>query len=266
MEPRELERRWLQFRASLDPALREQLIVQYAPLVKYVIGRTPVSLPGLLSSEDILSYGTIGLIQAVDRFDPTQGVKFETYAIRRIRGSIIAAIRSFQPVSRETTRRAREVEQGCDALTQQLGRAPTDEELADHLGVTVHDLQALLLESSVTTVSLDAPLGEAVEGESLSLVDQLADPAAPGIEHELERQQLYQDLVQAIEQLPERDRLVITLYYYEELSLKEIGAVLEVSVSRVSQLHAAAVFRLRALLRGVRAAPLRERRGAGVVA
>src|SRR5919198_1032946 len=110
MQPAELEQRWLQFRVQPDPALREQLIVQYAPLVKYVLGRMAVSLPGLLTSEDLLSYGTIGLIQAVDRFDPAQGVKFETYAIRRIRGSIIDAIRSLHPLSRDTNRRARAFE------------------------------------------------------------------------------------------------------------------------------------------------------------
>src|SRR5919205_563882 len=131
--PSDLERRWLEFRRTRDPRLREELILQYAPLVKYVLGRTAVSLPGTLTSDDILSYGTIGLIQAVDRFDPTQGVKFETYAIRRIRGAILDAIRSLHPISRDANRRAREVEHAYDSLTQRLGRLPTEEEVSENL-------------------------------------------------------------------------------------------------------------------------------------
>ena len=119
-----LQELWTLHHGSRDPALRERLIVQYAPLVKYVVGRMAVSLPGLLNTEDILSYGTIGLIQAVDRYDPSVGVKFETYAIRRIRGSIIDAIRSLHQLSRDANRRGRELEQAYDTLTQQLGRLP----------------------------------------------------------------------------------------------------------------------------------------------
>ncbi len=117
---------WEEFYDRRDPALRERLILQYAPLVKYVVGRMAVSLPGMLNHEDLLSYGTIGLIQAVDRFDPSHGVKFETYAIQRIRGAIIDAVRGLQPRSRDTYRRARELEDAYDALTQRLGRTPED--------------------------------------------------------------------------------------------------------------------------------------------
>src|ERR671933_2779747 len=127
MTTAELEQLWTLHRGSQDPALRDRLIMQYAPLVKYVVGRMAVSLPGLLNHEDLLSYGTIGLIQAVDRFDPGHGVKFETYAIQRIRGAIIDAVRGLQPRSRDTYRRARELEDAYDALTQRLGRTPEDE-------------------------------------------------------------------------------------------------------------------------------------------
>src|SRR5436190_8102038 len=158
MQLSEIEHNWIQFRASRDPKLRDKLILQYAPLVKYVVGRTAVSLPGLLSSEDILSYGTIGLIQAVDRFDPSMGVKFETYAIRRIRGSILDAIRSLHPLSRDTNRRARELEQAYDSLIHRLGRMPDEAEVAEQLGLSLADFRALLLEVSTTIVSLDSPL------------------------------------------------------------------------------------------------------------
>ena len=249
MEPSETERHWLQFRANQDPALRERLILQYAPLVKYVVGRTAVSLPGLLSSEDILSYGTIGLIQAVDRFDPTVGVKFETYAIRRIRGSILDAIRNLHPLSRDANRRAREVEQAYEQLTQQLGRMPDEREVAEQLGISVDELHTVLLEASATIVSLDTPLSDGNDGDRLSLIDQLADENQPDVTSQVERKQLYRALVQAIEQLPKRDRLVISLYYHDDLTLREISEVLGVSTSRVSQLHAAAVFKLRGMLR-----------------
>ncbi|HLI28760.1 MAG TPA: FliA/WhiG family RNA polymerase sigma factor [Chloroflexota bacterium] len=242
-----IEQRWEQFTRHHDPALRDQLILQYAPLVKYVVGRMVVSLPGLLSNEDILSYGTIGLIQAVDRFDPSQGVKFETYAIRRIRGAILDAIRSLHPISRDANRRAREIEHAYDTLVQQLGRLPTDAEVSQHLGVSLDELHQRLADATATILSLDSPLGD--EDEHLTLLDQLADDSLPSVAEQVERNELYRRLVAAIRALPERDRLVITLYYYEELTLKEISEVLGVSTSRVSQLHAAAVLKLRAALR-----------------
>ena len=124
----ELEVLWVRLCDTRDPALREKMIVQYAPLVKYVVGRMAVSMPGVLSSEDIISYGTIGLIQAVDRYDPSVGVKFETYAIRRIKGAIIDAIRSLQQLSRDASRRARDLDHAYDDLTQRLGRLPTTRE------------------------------------------------------------------------------------------------------------------------------------------
>ncbi|MBX5492594.1 MAG: FliA/WhiG family RNA polymerase sigma factor [Chloroflexi bacterium] len=247
MQAAQIEQRWEQYVRHHDPAVRDQLILQYAPLVKYVVGRMVVSLPGLLNNEDILSYGTIGLIQAVDRFDPRQGVKFETYAIRRIRGAILDAIRSLHPVSRDANRRAREIEHAYDDLVQRLGRLPSDEEVSEHLGLTVEELQQRVADATATILSLDSPLGE--EDEHLTLLDQLADDSLPGVAEQVERDDLYRHLVAAIRALSERDRLVITLYYYEELTLKEISEVLGVSTSRVSQLHAAAVMKLRAALR-----------------
>jgi RNA polymerase sigma factor for flagellar operon FliA len=247
MQAASTEQRWELYARHHDPALRDQLILQYAPLVKYVVGRMVVSLPGLLSNEDILSYGTIGLIQAVDRYDPSQGVKFETYAIRRIRGAILDAIRSLHPISRDANRRAREIEHAYDALVQQLGRLPTDEEVSAHLGLSVDELQQRLADASATILSLDSPIGD--DDEHLTLLDQLADDSELGVAEQVERDDLYRHLVAAIRCLPERDRLLITLYYYEELTLKEISEVLGVSTSRVSQLHAAAVLKLRAALR-----------------
>lgn len=256
MQTAELDELWADLCATRDPVLRDRMIVQYAPLVKYVVGRMAVSMPGLLASEDIISYGTIGLIQAVDRYDPSVGVKFETYAIRRIKGAIIDAIRGLQQLSRDASRRTRDLDHAYDDLVQSLGRIPTNREVAQHLGISAAELNQTLVDASISVVSLDSPLGEAVDGERPSLLEQIADEDAPGVHDQVERQHLYEALVQAIQDLSERDRLVINLYYYEELTLKEISAVLGVSTSRVSQLHAAAVFRLRAALRANIAQPV----------
>ena len=249
MQATEIESLWTRFCATRDPALRERMIVQYAPLVKYVVGRMAVSMPGLLATEDIIGYGTVGLIQAVDRYDPSVGVKFETYAIRRIKGAILDAIRSLQQLSRDASRRTRDLDHAYDELLQKNGRMPTNREVADHLGLSADEMRQALMDASISVVSLDTPMGETADGDRPSLLDQITDDDAPGVSDQVERQHLYKALVKAIEELSERDRLVINLYYYEELTLKEISEVLGVSTSRVSQLHAAAVFRLRAALR-----------------
>lgn len=249
----DLQTRWEQFCTDRQPELRESLILQYAPLVKYVIGRMAVSLPGLLNHEDLLSYGTIGLIQAVDRFDPLQGVKFETYAIRRIRGSILDSIRSLHPLSRDANRRARDIEHAYDELILRNERMPSDKEVAEHLGLTVAQFHTMLVEASATIVSLDTPLGDVGEGDRAALIDQIADENAPDLADQVDQRDLKRALIRALENLSERDRLVISLYYYEELTLREISEVLGVSTSRVSQLHAAAIFKLRGMLRAARA-------------
>ena len=246
----ETEQLWVRHCRDRDPVLRERLIVQYAPLVKYVMGRMAVSMPGLLSNEDIISYGTIGLIQSVDRYDPAIGVKFETYAIRRIKGSILDAIRSLQALSRDASRRARDLDHAYDELIHTMGRMPTNREVADHLGMSGEEFSHALQDASLSVVSLNNASGpDSGEGERPSLIDQIADEDTPDVATQVERKQLYKALVQALQQLSERDRLVINLYYYEDLTLKEISEVLGVSTSRVSQLHAAAVFKLRAALR-----------------
>ncbi|MGE3272339.1 MAG: FliA/WhiG family RNA polymerase sigma factor [Chloroflexota bacterium] len=254
----DLEGLWTSFCATRDSALRERMIVQYAPLVKYVVGRMAVSMPGVLSSEDILSYGTIGLIQAVDRYDPSVGVKFETYAIRRIKGSILDAIRSLQQLSRDAAKRTRDLDHAYDELVQLHGRAPTNRELARHMGISGEELNQAMLDASLSVVSLSNPSGGDAggDGDRPSLMEQIADENTPGVDLQVEKHHLYAALVQAIQDLSERDRLVINLYYYEELTLKEISEVLGVSTSRVSQLHAAAVFRLRNALRAYIAQPV----------
>jgi len=240
---------WVRLRAG-DRGARDELVVRYAPLVKYVIGRMAISLPAAMDSDDVLSAGTVGLLHAIDRFDPDQGVRFETYALQRIRGSIIDTIRSLSPLSRGAGRRARLLDETTAILAQRLGRAPTQEELARELGVDQSELGRMLLESAHVIISLDgAGSGGDDEGEVQSLRDLLHNADEAGTDEVVEENELVERLSSAIDSLPPRDRLVLNLYYHEELTLKEISRVIEVSESRVSQIHTAAVMKLCALLR-----------------
>jgi RNA polymerase sigma factor FliA len=240
---------WVRLRTG-DRSARDELVVKYAPLVKYVIGRMAISLPAAMDSDDVLSAGTVGLLHAIDRFDPDQGVRFETYALQRIRGAIIDTIRSLSPLSRGAGRRARLLDETTAALAQRLGRAPTQEELAHELGVDQAELGRMLLESAHVIISLDgASSGGEDDGEVQSLRDLLHDPDEAATDEVVEENELVDRLSGAIDSLPPRDRLVLNLYYHEELTLKEISRVIEVSESRVSQIHTAAVMKLRALLR-----------------
>ncbi len=240
---------WVRLRQG-DRGARDELVVRYAPLVKYVIGRMAISLPAAMDSDDVLSAGTVGLLHAIDRFDPDQGVRFETYALQRIRGAIIDTIRSLSPLSRGAGRRARLLDETAALLAQRLGRAPTQDELARELGVDQAELGRMLLESAHVIVSLDGANGGGDdEGEVQSLRDLLHDPDEAATDEVVEENELVERLSSAIDSLPPRDRLVLNLYYHEELTLKEISRVIEVSESRVSQIHTAAVMKLRALLR-----------------
>lgn len=239
---------WVRLRGG-DRGARDELVVRYAPLVKYVIGRMAISLPSAMDSDDVLSSGTIGLLHAIDRFDPEQGVRFETYALQRIRGAIIDTIRSLSPLSRGAGRRARLLDETTSLLAQRLGRAPTQEELAQELGVDQAELGRMLLESAHVIVSLDGSNSGDDDGDTQTLRDLLHNPNEPTTDQVVEDNELVDRLSAAIDSLPQRDRLVLNLYYHEELTLKEISRVIEVSESRVSQIHTAAVMKLRALLR-----------------
>jgi len=235
---------WERYFQEHDPAVREQLILQYAPLVKYVMGRLAISLPAILDYEDILSFGTIGLIEAVERFDHTKGVKFETYAISRIRGAIIDALRSLDRLPRSVRQKAREANEAILRLTNELGRDPTDEEVAAALNVAPEAYRKTQIESSWITVSLDN-LGVTDGEEDSGGAMAVADPDGEDFSIDLERQELIGDLAGAIRDLPDREQLILSLYYKEELTMREVSEVLGISESRVCQLHARALSRLR---------------------
>jgi RNA polymerase sigma factor FliA len=228
-----------------DPAARQALILRYAFLVKFVAGRLAIFLPPAISSEDLLSHGTIGLIESVDRFDPDLGVKFETFASRRIWGAMIDALRGLSELPRSTTRQVRALESAIADLQCEFGRSPSTAEIAKHLQMSEAAVSNLLVAASFSMVSLDATSGSSGDDEGPSLLDLLVsegdDPA-----DDVEREEQMAMLSREIDRLPDRERLVLVLYYHEELTLKEIGKVLGVTESRVSQLHSMAISRLRA--------------------
>jgi RNA polymerase sigma factor for flagellar operon FliA len=225
-------------------------VVAYSPLVKYVAGRMSSGLPAHVEEADLISYGLVGLISAISRFDLSREIKFETYAIPRIRGAIIDELRSLDWVPRSVRARAREFERTNMKLEARLQRAPTDEEMADALELTIDDFQDALLQiSNSTIVALDELWSVSDStGDQVSLLDTLPDRGAPDPQSIVDQGELRDRIADAIAALPEREKLVIALYYYENLTLREIGEVLGVTESRVSQLHTKAVLRLRSKL------------------
>jgi RNA polymerase sigma factor FliA len=245
---------WRQYRTKPgDKALRDRLILTYAPLVKYVAGRLGSGLPAHVDDDDLISYGLLGLIGAIERYDPDRDVKFETYAIARIKGSIIDELRAMDWVPRSVRARARDIERAIAELERKLHRAPTDEEIAEKIGVTTGDLEDSLTDISRSSIAaLDElwTVNTGGGGDQIALIDTIEDTDAPDPQGSLSETEMKEAIGEAIARLPEREKLVVTLYYYEELTLREIGEVLGVTESRVSQLHTKAVLRLKARLSG----------------
>ena len=227
---------------------RDAAILQYAPLVKYVVGRLAIGLPAILDYEDILSYGTIGLIEALVRFDDSKGVKFETYAISRIRGAIIDNLRSLDRLPRSVRQKIKRLEQVTVAMTAELGREPTDQELALAMGMSREQYNQMLVDSSWVTVSLDGLLDRDDNNDGSGATEMPADPNEEDFTRRLEKRQMLDALSGAVKALPEREWLIVSLYYKDEMTMKEIAQILEISESRVCQLHGRALSRLRARL------------------
>ena len=243
----ELKDLWRRYKRDGDEKARERLVVAYSPLVKYVSGRMASGLPAHVEEADLISYGLGGLISAIERFELEREIKFETYAITRIKGSIIDELRSLDWVPRSVRARARAIERANTKLEHKLQRAPTDEEMAKELEMSVGDFQDALLQISNSTVAALDELWTVSDasGDSVSLLDTLQDPGAPDPAAVMDATDLKDRIADAIARLPEREKLVVALYYYENLTLREIGEVLGVTESRVSQLHTKAVLRLR---------------------
>ena len=246
----ELRDLWRRYKTAADDRARERLVIAYSPLVKYVAGRMASGLPAHVEESDLISYGLVGLISAIQRFEPERDIKFETYAITRIKGAIIDELRSLDWVPRSVRARAREIERTNSKLEHRLQRAPTDEEMAAELDMSVDDFQDALLQISNSSVAALDELWTVSDasGDQVSLLDTLQDPDAPDPAHVMDMTDLKDRVADAIARLPEREKLVVALYYYENLTLREIGEVLGVTESRVSQLHTKAVLRLRSRL------------------
>ncbi len=244
-----LARLWRDYKSSGNPDLRERLILHYAPLVRYVAGRVGVGLPANVEQGDLVSYGVFGLIDAIDKYDLGRSIKFETYAINRIRGSIIDELRSIDWIPRSVRTKARDVERAISSLESRFQRTPTEGEIASELGLSVADLRQVFSQVSyVHVAALDELLGGAERGERSTLGDTLEDDRAAAPGEALDDEETRVLLARTIHTLPEREQVVVTLYYYEGLTLAEIGVVLDVTESRICQLHTKAMMSMRARL------------------
>jgi len=254
-EPAAITKFWEDFKSTGSMDARNRLVVHYSALVKYVAGRLSTGLPNNIEQADLVSYGMFGLIDAINKFEPERGFKFETYAMSRIRGSIIDELRSIDWVPRSLRAKARAVEKAYTKLEHELLRTPTDAEVAEELNTSEADLQDVFTQISFFgLVALEETLSAGADrSESVTLGDTIPDPGiGPVGAFEIEETKLL--LAQSINRLPEREKIVLTLYYYEGLTLGEIGGVLGVTESRVCQIHTKAVIQLRSKM----AAPQRE--------
>ena len=228
---------WDSFRADPDVETRNRLVLQYSPLVKYVAGRLRTRLPESVEYADLVSDGIIGLMEAIERFDPGRGLSFQTFAVPRIRGAMVDALRALDWVPRSVRDKVRQVEEAQRTLEAKLGRLPEDPEIAAELGISVRALREIYARVAVTGVATM---------EDLELADDLSAAAA----EEIEDEQAKAALLGVVGELPERDQVIIALYYFEGFTLAEIGRVLGVTESRVSQLHSRATMMLRNKLSG----------------
>ena len=245
----ELRELWHRYKHDGDDSARERLVVAYSPLVKFIAGRMASGLPAHVEESDLVSYGLLGLIGAIERYDLEREIKFETFAVARVKGAIIDELRSLDWVPRSVRAKARDVERAHAALEGKLGRAPTDEEMAERLEMTTEEFNASLLDIANSSVLALDDLWTFADpdggGGQISVLDTIRDPGAVDPEAEADTAELKDRLADAIESLPDRERLVVALYYYENLTLREIGEVLGVTESRISQLHTKAVLALR---------------------
>ncbi len=240
---------WVEYKKAREPKLREYFIKKYAPLVKYVAGKVAVGMPHNVEFDDLVSYGTFGLLDAIEKYDPTKEVKFKTYAMTRVRGGIFDELRNVDWIPRSIRQKAKQVEKIILELENRMGRTAEDEEIAHELDIDIEEFHDLMSKISGTSlISLNDVWHGNDENEEMVFVDTLESPEALNPDTIVEREEIKNMIVECIKKLPDREKKVIVLYYYEDLTLKEIGEVLEVTDSRVSQLHTKAIMRLRGRL------------------
>lgn len=244
---------WKEYRQTKKDEIRGYLVEKYSPLVKHVAGRVAIGMPQNVEFDDLVSYGIFGLLDAIEKFDPDREIKFKTYAMTRIRGSIFDELRSVDWIPRSIRQKAKQLEQIIGMLENKEGKTVEDEAIAKELGVSMGEYSSLLTKLSGTSlVSLNDIWFLGDENDEVSFMETLEAPANLNPDVIIEKEEIKNIIVEAIKTLPEKEKKVIVLYYYEDLTLKEIGEVLEVTESRISQLHTKAVMRLRSKLSKVK--------------
>ena len=247
MKP-DLMQLWQRFKEEDDQNAREELVIHYSYLVKYMANRMAINLPSSVEVDELISYGIEGLIEAADKFDYQRKIKFETYAIARIKGAMIDGLRAMDWVPVSVRQKSKELEKAYNRVETKLGRNATDQEVAEELGITVEQFQTLLREVSLATVLYLEDFLPGEDGSNRRIMDIIEDEQADNALDMAELMDTKRVLAEAISGLPEKEKLVLELYYYEGLNLKEIGAVMGLSESRISQLHSKAILRLRGRL------------------
>jgi len=247
------EELWELFKQNRDPEIRDMFVKQYAPLVKYVAGKVAMGMPHNVEFDDLVGFGVFGLFDAIKKFDPDKHVKFKTYAVTRIRGAIFDELRSIDWVPRSVRQKTREIEDTIHRLESSLGRAASDQELADELRMTTKEFQKTMMKISGTSIlSLNDVWYTGDDNDKVSIVDSIESPSSLNPDIIVEKDEIKRVIIHAITELPEKEKKVLVLYYYEDLTLKEIGKILEVTESRISQLHTKAIMRLRAKLTNIK--------------
>jgi RNA polymerase sigma factor for flagellar operon FliA len=247
------EELWHQYKKKKDSKLRDYFVKKYAPLVKYVAGKVAVGMPSNVEFDDLVGYGVFGLFDAIEKFDPAKHVKFKTYAVTRIRGAIFDELRSIDWVPRSVRQKARQVEESVRKLESSLGRPATDKEIAKDMGMSSKDFEKMMMKISGTSIlSLNEVWYSGEENDKISISDSIESPQSLNPDTIVEKDEIKRVIIEAINELPDKEKKVLVLYYYEDLTLKEIGQVLEVTESRISQLHTKAIMRLRAKLTNIK--------------
>ncbi len=240
---------WQEYKKTGNMDIREHFVKQYAPLVKYVAGKVAIGMPNNTDFDDLVSDGTLGLLDAIEKYEPSRGIKFKTYAVTRIRGAIYDGLRERDWIPRSIRQKAKEIENTMRELELKLGRPAEDEEMSAAMGMSIEEFQKTLIDISGTTVmSLNDIWHSNNDDEHVSMMDRLEGPESLSPDVLVEREEMKRIIMKAIESLPQKEKEVLVLYYYEDLTLKEIGEVLDVTESRVSQLHTKAITRLKAKL------------------
>ncbi len=244
---------WHEFKKTRSPAIRDKFIRQYMPLVKYVAGKVSTGMPDSVEFDDLVGFGQFGLLDAINKFDPDKNVKFKTYAVTRIRGAIFDELRELDWVPRSVRQKSREIEDTIVDLEAKLGRTATDSEVAKAMGMTENEYQTTIMKVSGTSVlSLNDVWYSGDDSDHMSIGDNIESPSSLNPDVIVEREEIRKVIIQAINELPKNEKMVIVLYYNEDLTFREIGQVLNVSESRISQLHTKANMRLRAKLTSLR--------------